>query len=286
MQPTAWTGDQARSGKQSVRRWTTPSWVLKLSREILLIAIAGVVYGGVRALTEQSTARAVSNGRAVLRLERHLGLAWEEAFQDAIIGSRWLVTLANWVYIFGHWPVIATVAIVLYVRRRESYRLLRDAVFVSGAIGFAFFAALPVAPPRLIDAGFVDTVVERSHAYRALQPSALTNEYAAMPSLHFGWNLLVGIVLFALTRNVLVRLFAVGMPAVMAFSVVATANHYILDVLVGCVVVAVGFAVSRRLNRSAAATLVADEIQLSGGRRAPLPRRASRRERPRAIARH
>jgi membrane-associated phospholipid phosphatase len=252
---------------------------------MLLIAIAGVVYGGVRALTEENGASAVSHGRQLLRLEHHLGVAWEESFQHAIIGTDWLVTFANWVYIFGHWPVIATVAIFLYTRRREGYVLLRDAVFVSGAIGFAFFATLPVAPPRLIDAGFVDTVVERSHAYRALQPSELTNEYAALPSLHFGWNLLVGIVLFGLTRNVLVRLFAVGMPVVMAFSVVATANHYVLDVIAGFVVVVVGFAISQRLHRPADATLVTDEIRLTGGRRAPLPRRAPRRERPPSLAR-
>ena len=264
--------------------WNKRLHLSGLAREILLIAIAAAVYGGVRALTEQNGASAVSHGRQLLRLEHHLGLAWEKSFQHAIIGTDWLVTFANWVYIFGHWPVIATVAIILYARGREGYVLLRDAVFVSGAIGFAFFATLPVAPPRLIDAGFIDTVVERSHAYRALQPSALTNEYAALPSLHFGWNLLVGIVLFGLTRNVLVRLFAVGMPVVMAFSVVATANHYVLDVVAGFVVVVVGFAISQRLHRTDAATLVTDEIRLTGGR-ASLPRRAPRRERPPSLAR-
>ncbi|HEY7538363.1 MAG TPA: phosphatase PAP2 family protein [Gaiellaceae bacterium] len=256
----------------------------RLAQELVLIALAALVYGGVRAVTEQSVAQAVSNGRALLRLEQHLGLAWEAAFQDAIIDHSWLVTLANWMYIFGHWPVIAAVAAFLYARRRESYRLLRDAVFVSGAIGFAFFALLPVAPPRLIDAGLVDTVVERSHAYRALQPSALTNEYAALPSLHFGWNLLVGIVLFSLTSNVLVKLFAVAMPAAMAFSVVATANHYVLDVFVAAIVVTVGLLVSRRLHRETAATLVGDEIRLSRRRDPSLPRRASRRKRPRPAA--
>jgi membrane-associated phospholipid phosphatase len=84
---------------------------------------------------------------------------------------------------------------------------------------------------------------------------------------------------------VLVRLFAVGMPVVMAFSVVATANHYVLDVIAGFVVVVVGFAVSQRLHRPADATLVTDEIRLTGGRRAPLPRRAPRRERPPSLAR-
>jgi PAP2 superfamily len=87
------------------------------------------------------------------------------------------VTLANWVHIWGHWPVIAAVAIALYRWNRPGYALLRNAVFISGAIGFLFFALLPVAPPRLLEVGLVDTVLERSTAYRALQPPELTNQY-------------------------------------------------------------------------------------------------------------
>jgi membrane-associated phospholipid phosphatase len=151
-------------------------------------------------------------------------------------------------YIWGHWPVIAVCAVALFCLRRERYRMLRNAILVSGAIGFLFFALLPTAPPRLADVGLVDTIVERSSSYRALQPPSVTNQYAAMPSLHFGWNLLVGVVLFGSTRSRAVRAFALLMPAAMGFSVVATANHWVIDVVAGALVVIVGLLAARLLQ--------------------------------------
>jgi hypothetical protein len=212
--------------------------------ELVLVAIAALVYGGVRAVTEGNVERAVANAEGLLRIERRLGVAWEDAAQSAVLRSDTLVALANWVYIWGHWPVIVAAAVILYRRSRASYVLLRNAIFISGAIGFLFFALLPVAPPRLIDMGLVDTVLERSHSYRALQPPALTNQYAAFPSLHFGWNLLVGIVLLVTFSHLAVRVFAVAMPVAMALAVVGSANHYVLDLAGGGVLVLIGLAVS------------------------------------------
>jgi cell division protein FtsW (lipid II flippase) len=189
-------------------------------------------------------------------------------------------------YIWGHWPVIAAVAIALFSVRRDRYRLLRNAVIVSGLIGFLFFALLPTAPPRMVDAGFVDTVTRWSDSYRTLQPPKFTNQYAAMPSLHFGWNLLVGIVLFGSTRLLVVRAFAVLMPAAMAFAVVATANHWVVDVVAGAAVVLVGLALATLADRRRSRRLLL--YLRPGGRQeriagtSPLPRRAPRREPRRA----
>ena len=210
---------------------------LGLVRELALVAGAALVYGGVRAVSERSIAEARVNGQRILDLEQALGIAWEHSAQRLVLPHASLVTLANWVYIWGHWPVIVVTAAWLYRSRRPVYVRLRNAMFLSGVVGFAFFAFLPALPPRLLDPSFVDTVVERSNAYRALQPPSLTNEYAAMPSLHFGWNLLVGIALFCATRSLLLRTLAVATPGLMAFSVVATANHFVLDVVAGGVLV-------------------------------------------------
>lgn len=211
-----------------------------VAREIGLIAAAALVYFGVRGFTEDRVDRAFANADALLRAERALGIDWERALQELIIDHRWLLTATNWVYVYGHWPVIVACGVVLYVRSRDHYRLLRNAMFISGLIGFVFFAGFPVAPPRLADPGIVDTVTEYSHGYRALQPPALTNKYAAFPSLHAGWNILVGIVVFQATTSRTIRAFAVAMPVAMAFAVVATANHFVLDVAAGTVVVLVG----------------------------------------------
>jgi hypothetical protein len=250
-----------------------------VAREVGLIAFAAVAYFGVRGFTEDRIDRAFDNADALLRLEGALGIDWERAFQEPLLDHQWLLTLTNWVYVYGHWPVIAACGIALYVWRHDRYVLLRNAMFISGLIGFLFFAGVPMAPPRMADPGVVDTVTEYSEGYRALQPPALTNKYAAFPSLHAGWNLLLGIVLFQATTHRAVRAFAVAMPAVMAFAVVASANHFVLDVVAGAVVVLVGLAVATFLD---ARTIVHEDER--PGRRigpstsSPLRRRASVRQ--------
>ena len=250
-----------------------PGGARRCAREAVLVAGAAAVYGGVRAITEGSVRTAVANGEGVLALERRLGIAWEASVQSELIGSDTLVAMANWIYIWGHWPVIVASAVALYRCRRSSYLLLRNAMFVSGAIGFAFFALLPTAPPRLLDAGLVDTVAERSEAYRALQPPALTNQYAAFPSLHVGWNVLVGIVLAITFTHWAIRTFAVVMPLAMALAVIASANHYVLDVLAGGSIVVVSL-VLVSLVSGGASPVVSEAV-------APASSRARPSERPR-----
>lgn len=157
--------------------------------------------------------------------------------------------LANWIHMWGHWPVIGTVLVALYIRNRRNYVVLRNAMFLSGAVGLVIFALWPVAPPRLLPAGdgFIDTVTVWSDAYRVLQPPALVNKYAAMPSFHFGWNLLVGIVVWKSFGQRTARAFAIAGPLLMATAVVATANHYVLDFIVGGAIALAGLACSYRL---------------------------------------
>jgi hypothetical protein len=256
-----------------------------LLREVLLFAGAMLVYFGVRNLTAGEPDSAYANGERIVDLERWLGIAWEDAVQASIVGSDTLVTLANWIYIWGHWPVILSAAVVLYLSRRERYYVLRNALFISGGIGFLFFALLPVAPPRLVELGLVDTVSDQSNAYRALQPPGLTNQFAALPSLHVGWNIAVGIVLFMTTTHTLVRAFAVLSPLSMGFAVVATANHYLIDVAAGIAVVLVGLAGAILIEKgrgTPAATLAGDgratPVERRRRRTVPVPRRASRGE--------
>ncbi len=236
-------------GEATSARTGRAAAALGVARELAIVGFAAAVYGAVRAVTQGSAAQAVANAEGVERLERTLGIGWEQSVQSLVIGSDVLVRLVNWIYIWGHWPVIIAAATFLYVSRPAHYRVLRNAIITSGLIGFVFFYKIPTAPPRLVEIGLVDTVLQQSHAYRALQPPSLTNQYAAMPSLHFGWNLLVGIVLFAAFASVAVRVFAVAMPLAMGFAVVATANHFVLDIAVGVVVVTVGLAVAVVLER-------------------------------------
>ena len=254
-----------------------------LAREVALVAAAMLAYFFIRNLTAGGAEEAFANAERIVDLEEWGHVDWEDGVQASIVGSDVLIMLANWIYIWGHWPVILGTAIVLYHYRRDRYYVLRNALFVSGAVGFLFFAFFPVAPPRLLDLGLVDTVTEQSHSYRALQPPGLTNQFAALPSLHLGWNVLVGIVLFTTTTHVAVRLFAVSSPLAMGFAVIATANHFVLDVAAGIVVVLVGLAAAHAMERERRVATLGDSgphtrSELSRKRAAPVPRRASRRQ--------
>ncbi|MFQ5557595.1 MAG: phosphatase PAP2 family protein [Acidimicrobiales bacterium] len=214
-----------------------------LATQFALVFAAAIAYFGVRGLTEGSQTTAVSHGRAVMGFEHSLRVDVEPALQNLVLDHTRIVTLANWVYIWGHWPVIAITLAWLYRRHRDSYFLLRNAMFVSGAIGLVTFMTFPVAPPRLASLGLVDTVTELSTSYRVLQPPALINEFAAVPSLHVGWNLLVGVMIYRSARSLAARAFALAGPILMSLAVVLTANHYLFDVAAGAVVALTGFAI-------------------------------------------
>lgn len=267
--------------------------------EAMLVLPAVAAYFAIRNVTAGGAGAAFDNADRIVDAERALGLFQEESVQATLRGSETIITLANWVYIWGHWPVILATGVALFLFRRDRYRLLRNAMFVSGAVGFLFFALFPVAPPRLLDLGLVDTVTQESSSYRALQPPGLTNQYAAFPSLHAGWNVLVGIVLFGTTANLALRAFAVLSPLAMMFAVVATANHFLLDVAGGIAVVMVGLGAAIFIERSRTpATLARSAGELpragtrgAGGRGRPArtsgravsgagPRAATRRARP------
>jgi hypothetical protein len=213
------------------------------------VVVAVLVYFLVRGLMSTSVDRAYDHAHALLNLERTLGIAWEENLQQWAHGIPGLAGLMNSIYIYGHWPVITATLVWLLRKHPARFRMMRSAMVISGLIGFAFFALYPMAPPRFLpELGFVDTVTRDTSAYRVLQPPAFTNQYAAMPSLHVGWNLLMGIAIFRSTRHRFWRVFGVVMPLVMYIATILTANHFVLDGIVGAVVALTGLAIARQLG--------------------------------------
>ena len=199
-----------------------------------MMAFAVLAYFAIRGLVERSGADAIANAHHVIDFERALGIFIEEQIQRPFVQSDLLTTLINWVYIYGHWPFIATVAAWLVLRHPAEYRVIRNAFLISGAIGLVIFLLFPVAPPRLVeDLDVVDTVTQKSRAYRVLQPPALVNQYAALPSFHFGWNMLIGLGIVRCSTTPLVRTAGLIAPLAMGVSTVATANHYIVDPMLG-----------------------------------------------------
>ncbi|GAA3592119.1 phosphatase PAP2 family protein [Kribbella ginsengisoli] len=220
-------------------------------REIAVIAGGIVLYFGVRGLIDSRVDTAFRNAAHVVNLEQSVGLFTEPALQAAASQHGWLLRATDYIYIYGHWPVVLTTLLWLLIRHRAAYRRFRDAMLISGGIGLAIFALFPVAPPRFLTSyGFVDTVTQQTSAYRVLQPPAFVNQYAAVPSLHFGWNLLMGIAVAGFAGHWLARLFGWLMPLWMLISVVLTANHYLFDALAGGAVALFGLAVATRWARA------------------------------------
>jgi hypothetical protein len=256
-------------------------------RELATFAAAYLTYFGVRAVSEGAPWRAFDNAVAVFRLEADLGLDWEGAIQSTVLRSQVLIDAANTVYIYGHWPVLIAAGVLLFRYRPRYYYRLRNVCLITGLVGLVVFALFPVAPPRLTDLPVVDTITRDSEGYRQILPPELVNQYAAMPSFHAGWNLLVGLVVFEATRHWLLRAFAIVMPAAMAFAVVATANHFVSDVVAGVAIVLVAFAIVRRLEaRHARRRLDRGDASGCGDeqlRGRAVRRGAPRRQRPGAV---
>jgi membrane-associated phospholipid phosphatase len=232
--------------RQALRRHRRVHWVVV---QTSLVLAAVFCYFQARGLTHADPVTAFGNARLVMEFEGWLGLGLEVDVQRAIIAHDTAYNVANWVYVWGHWPVIIAVMVWTVLHHRHAFLRLRDAMLVSGALGLVVFVTFPVAPPRLVDPAMVDTVTARSEAYRYLQPPNFTNQYAAMPSLHAGWDLLVGITLITVGGTLALRLLGWVLPALMALAVVATANHYFIDVAAGVALALIGHLVALQLEK-------------------------------------
>lgn len=201
--------------------------------QIAVVGPAFLAYFLVRGITEGDVTSAVAHAHSLADFERGLGIYVEPRLNALIATSDALRTTANMVYMWAHWPLIFVVAIWLVWRHPATFRRCERAFSVSGAIGLTIFFLWPTAPPRLVGSDFVDTVTIYSQSYRLLQPPQLTNQYAAFPSLHVGWNLLIGLAIVAAASGKWARLFGALSPLAMALAAIATANHYVIDVLAG-----------------------------------------------------
>lgn len=218
--------------------------------EAALLVGAMLAYWLMRGAIPERIAESFSRANDIIRLEERLDIFVEPRWQQFIIDNLALVKIANWIYLWAHLPLLIAGGIWIYLRSRERYRVYRNALLISAAAGLFFYTFFPVAPPRLLpEWGFVDTIVLLNPENYNLQPSFLVNHYAAVPSLHVGWALLVGVALFDVDRRVPMRAFALLLPTAMFFSVVLTANHFILDVIVGTAIVVVAIAIAFALDR-------------------------------------
>ena len=219
--------------------------------EIVAVVSAFLIYFLIRGLVVGRAGEAMVRGFNVVDLEQRLHIYWELEMQSWILDHYWMIKVANGIYFWGHMPLIILTAGWLYTRHRPAYRLARNAFLASGAIGVVIYWAFPVAPPRLIPfGGFIDTMAAFDRVgYNAQETQAFVNEFAAIPSLHFGWSLLLGVIVAYEGKRPLFWLLGALWPIAMFFSVIMTGNHFILDAVAGGIVSFAGLGVAWLISR-------------------------------------
>ena len=203
--------------------------------EALLVLAGYAAYSLVRVLVEGTRTDAVNNAYEIIALEKSLGIFYEVQIQQAFADLPGLLTAMEGAYRFTYLPAIIVIACAGYVRDRQLYARYRSAFFLSLAVGLMFFALLPVAPPRLLpEYGFVDIV----HGSDITNSDGARNNFAAVPSFHFGLPLLmtIGFCQAFRLQPWQIAMSAV-LPGVMLLAIISTANHFFLDAATGAAVV-------------------------------------------------
>jgi hypothetical protein len=224
-------------------------------RELGLLLGLYVGYSAARLLGHADLAGATANAHDLLDLEQTLHIDVEGPVNSALDAWPLLAIVASYWYSLLHYVVTPAVLVWVYRRRHGDYPRVRNALVIASAIGLVGFTLLPMAPPRMLP-GFVDTLATTADsgwwggdASAPKGMGALTNQLAAMPSLHVGWAVWVAWVVAGLSTHRWVRMLALAYPVITTLVVVGTANHYLLDAVAGAVVVVVGFRLARWISR-------------------------------------
>ncbi|MEV4683257.1 bifunctional glycosyltransferase 87/phosphatase PAP2 family protein [Streptomyces kurssanovii] len=226
-----------------------PFWRRVLSRpnlllELLVIRVGYSVYSHIRAAATGSVAAAEEHARQIHSVEGALGIDIEHWVNQAVVRTEWLEAFFDFYYTSFHFLVPLSILGVLYVRRPSDYRWARASLAFATVLALLGFWLYPLAPPRLMPGmGFIDTVHGPQDLanpdYGAM--TAVTNQYAAMPSLHFGWSLWCGLIVLVLAPRLWMKLLGLLHPLFTVCAIVATANHWVLDAAGGAAVVGAGF---------------------------------------------
>jgi diacylglycerol O-acyltransferase / wax synthase len=217
---------------------------------------------------------ALAHGRAILSLERALQISPELALNHWLTAHHELGAILSYYYDNAHFIVTFGLLGWLWLRRADIYRPLRSALVAINLIGMLVFWRYPVAPPRLLASqGFTD-VVAASHTIGSWHTGSLAadaDQFGAMPSLHIAWAVWCTLVVWRLTENVPARVVAVVYPCITAFAVLATGNHYLLDLIGGLATLVLALALVRLWSVADVTKLLRSRRtgRLRGGRHRP-----------------
>lgn len=221
-------------------------------RQIGLFLLAYLVYTAARWVTEGDLAAAKEHAQWIIDSERDAGVAVEASVQRAFEGT-WALWLLNHLYLAAQLVVLPGALVFLYRRSRTIYFRLRNTILVTWLLSVPVYALFPVAPPRLADVGLVDTIsTQTGFAMDSKLTTSFYNELAAVPSLHVGFAVAIGIALAAALRHPLARSLALLWGPAIGLAVVVTGNHYVFDIVAGVAISIVGWVLGTARLRPAA----------------------------------
>ncbi|WP_129773017.1 phosphatase PAP2 family protein [Streptomyces sp. L-9-10] len=215
--------------------------------EILLIAVSYWTYSLIRNAVPEQKAKALRNADWIWETEKSLGIAVEQTINHAMNSVTWLIVGMNYYYATLHFIVTIGVLVWLFRRHPGRYAAARLVLFATTAVALLGYYLYPLAPPRLMNGqDFIDTVL-RHETWGSMASGDLkhmSNQYAAMPSMHIGWSLWCGLTIFALASAPWAKILGLLYPTLTLLVIVATANHFWLDAVGGMLCLAFGIAVS------------------------------------------
>src|SRR5947209_889959 len=242
------------------RRILPRGWA-DLALQLSLFAVLDLVYETTRMLAVGDRGVALRHAHDIVSAERTLRIFHELSVQRFAAHHGLVQSVANWTYFNCQFTISFGFLFWVYLRRNEAYPLVRNVFLAANAIGLACYMLYPAAPPRMLTGlGFVDTLNETSVNHRSGLIASLSNPYAAMPSLHTAYALTVRVSAVLLVRTPVLRVAWAFYPALVVFSIVATANHFFLDAAGGaCVATLAALSVlaHRRRSRRLAAAVAA-----------------------------
>jgi hypothetical protein len=210
--------------------------------EVATLAVLYGIYEAVRGQGHATLALAQGHTDDIVALERSLHLFSERAVQDAADAIPGVPTVLGIAYIALHFVGTAVFLVWLHRRHREHFPVVRNTLIGATGVALAIYILYPVAPPRLAGLGFVDTVTDSAKVNLSSDMlGSLYNPFAAVPSLHFGYALLVGLTIAAVARGRLAKAIGWGYPVVMLLIIVATGNHFFFDAAGGAAAIGIGF---------------------------------------------
>ncbi|MEU2058956.1 phosphatase PAP2 family protein [Streptomyces sp. NPDC013455] len=242
--PRAVTGEDRPGPPRGPRRARRP----RLWFEILLVAVSYWTYSLIRNAVPEQRGKALRNADWIWRTEHELGVAVERSINHAVNSVNWLIVGMNYYYATLHFVLTLGVLVWLYRWHPGRYAATRLVLFATTGVALLGYYLFPLAPPRLMHGGrFVDTVMVH-HTWGSMASGDLkhmSNQYAAMPSMHIGWSLWCGLTIFALASVPWARVLGLLYPVATLVVIVATANHFWLDAVGGLLCLCFGFAVAR-----------------------------------------